>query len=475
MTSTRAAELIEQLRTEAGPRESGEFSIAEEAAAAKLAAFRYHDARAYLVPLVEGLRALGATSIRIVPEGGDLRVEANEVDVDDARAALSRLFASVVARRPDLTTFGLGRMGVAVDMALSAADVQRVAAEMLGGSNRAMAVWTRGDAGPELELRTLPSLDDPGPVRLRVWFDWTATVEVARMIPGVATHEREALATALAADPMVVPIRWRNELLSTPEPTLISPSGSSAEAAGDGFRVRVGRVDETACAGVMFRSEGMVLERLDPIYPGTLCLIDLDRPDRDLSQQRLTHDERYIAALERAEELARRVPAAPPRGSDPVPEARRPLAALATGSIVAVAATAMWFAGMLTDGYDELEKVVERRGRERVEAVVIGEGAVRYSFEGEEYTPHHERWKLKWLSHEGARLGTRVRVWIDPAAPADPRLDTPVRADRLRTFAASVTILAGIGYAVLRRRRTPAVLAVGMLVAAAIAGYLLRA
>lgn len=445
-STTRAAQLIAGLRAGAGPADAGQFTLAETAAAEKLKAFRYEDRARYLLPLVEGLRGLGAVDITLEPAGGDLVVLANAVEFDDAVQTLGTLFGCAVARDPDGRTWALGRLAVAIDMVSGQAGLQSVGVEVRSATGGCLAQWKPGAIA---EILTLPaSAADASLPSVRVLFDWSTTRELASVLRRAREPDVVALETAASVDPMQSPIRWGHSLLSAPEPTL----ESVRKIVGDGFVVRVGQVAAEAFASeIMVRSAGLVFERLPTADDGPsdrgdlLALIDLERPPRDLSQMALVHDETYRAAIAAARQAITAINRSrPPKTETQDKTERRRLTRTQRSGLVAVVGTiAVSVAGIASEGFLEMEKLVDRYGRDPVVATVTGEGEFSYEFRGRWHHQRRDPWELVFAAPLGADKGEELVVWVHPR-DGDVLLQSSIRGNIVVFGGLYVAIVAAV-------------------------------
>jgi hypothetical protein len=455
-----ATRLIDALRDEAKTIDSGRFSIDATAAAERMSRFRYANLDEYLLPIIEGLRALGASGVQVRSRAGGIEVTAAGASMPGASKHLRALFAAPFDRAVTDADYGRARLAVGVDMALAHDTVHRVAIEVRGPAGGHLAVF-RGDREGEVA-----ELGADAPV-IRVVLDRPLIAMVG---------ERPELAIASAATrwagrrrPVVVisralttaPIQSASEALPSFE--------HQAERAGAGLRLRAGigpAVPDADCGRLVVLSRGVICGEYDvPEIPDSRfwAFAELARPARDLSGMTLRRDDAFEQMSAATLELARSMPLRRQPVVEPLqaaPSVEFSWRRLATGVGLALLPLAT---GLTAELLDPVRMAVDAREWRDTEARIDDIELVRidtYRYEirvdytyvagaeaqiGDGVPPWGRDLNLvrarRALKEHGA--SPTVKVWVDPGDPWNSTVDTDTPTAPLAAAGIAALILGG--------------------------------
>ena len=293
--SSTAARIIDGLLANAEPVEAGSFTIDRSAAVEKLRTFQYGDRHRYLIPVMEGLFVLGATTVSVETMGEDLSIFAEGIPLADPARSLAGL--GVLGAAPTVVEArGLERIGVGLDMCLGIEGVARIVVTHVDGDVALAAEFLSGEPPTITELSEYP------PWGLRVLVDrrWQERM----ILSGAASKELRHLEDAVQLSPRLVTIDATTA--SRRERNL----DYSQELSGPGFRLRGGmRRHGTQPSRVELWSSDLQIGSRMGRGQQFVAAVTFDAPRYDLSQMKLVEDEVLEAALhavERARQAAMR-------------------------------------------------------------------------------------------------------------------------------------------------------------------------
>ncbi|MFO7567428.1 MAG: hypothetical protein R6X02_32595 [Enhygromyxa sp.] len=278
-----ATRVIDALVAGGQPVDEGRFSLDVAAAADKLDNYQHADRSAYLVPLVEGARGLDARRITLTTHGEDLSISMEGVELPDPLRFLSNPFGLMRGADLERKDWALGRLGVALHMALGHARVARVAVSYSDLASMLVAEY-RGDGSVRLARRE-PEVT--GELRIIIDRPWIERVSLR----GAWHAEIEVLRAA---------IQYSRFALSVDGESLAGHSRKWAyvtRGSGPGYSYEAGLEPHEDPSVLELWSEGLCVETLPGPGLGFRAAIHLTMPRRDLSQMKIVHDETFNTAL----------------------------------------------------------------------------------------------------------------------------------------------------------------------------------
>jgi hypothetical protein len=420
-----AAAIIAGLRAGGTEAEPGEFSLDPSEAARRFEEFRYADREAFLVPLVEGLRLLGATAaLEIRTRGADLDIYAPGLTLQNARRRLHELYAAPFSGSGSVTDYAMTRLAVAIDMGLRRASIIRIAISY-GSPDGGVLVEYRPDASPE--VTSLPP-GDPVDEGIRVVVDGGLEAELDAIVDDPHAPAFDRLRRAVRYTPGGVTI---NDVEITQGPR---PLSYGREEGDGGTRVRHGYDEVPEPPRLLLLSGDVVVDSIalerdrHRASHGFVSLVPIDRPARDLSQMTVIRDDGIEEAIRRASAVERSLPAAPAQ--------RRPISTSPPRSLGFVS---LLIATIASCGAFTFDKAQGHYAWENLTADWVREGAPRTAGSPRPEAVFFFELDGQWYrSGEKVAAGDRatgfaqpetrrLSVWVDPDDPTRIAVDGPRR------------------------------------------------